>query len=110
MSGYSILLVGLSGPLDELRNDMTNCEFSQLCRCLVFRDTYRLPERKEDDQLDAQNLQERFVFSQVISELYVELNETKHRNRDAGTLETLHPDVRELRVQARGTVPVVKLR
>jgi hypothetical protein len=41
-------------------------------------DTYILPKREENDELDAEDLEERLVLDQVILELEIELNEAVH--------------------------------
>lgn len=67
-------------------------------------DAYRLPEREEDHQLDADNLESRSVFAQFLLELNVELHQAKHSHRDTGTFEAYNPNVRECRVERMLTV------
>lgn len=61
--------------------------------------TYRLPKAQENDQLDAQQLQERLMRLQIFSQLKVELNQAIHSNRDTSTLEPRHPNMRKRRVE-----------
>lgn len=72
--------------------------------------TYVLPESKEDDQLDTQDLQERSVWGQVIFQLNIELNETEHGDRDRKSFKSLDPDVRKCRAVRLGTITTYGLR
>jgi hypothetical protein len=82
MSGYASVFVGCKGPLDEERNDIIIChDVSCVSRKEAnFRLTNRLPKGEENNQLDTQDLQERFVFSEIVLELEIELNQAKHCN------------------------------
>ena len=57
--------------------------------------TNRLPERKEDDQLDTQHLHERPMFGEIFAQLDIKLNQAKHGNSHTRALEDECPDVRE---------------
>lgn len=83
MSGEANVFVGCSGPFDDARKDITiyivliSCES---CNPKRGQTTYRLPERKENDQLDTQDLEERPVLRQIHFQLQIELNQAEHRH------------------------------
>jgi len=54
-----------------------------------------LPEAEKDDQFDSCDLQQRFVLSDVVLQLYVELDDTEHGDRDCSCLNSHHPNMRE---------------
>ena len=60
--------------------------------------TYSLPKGEENDKFDAQDLEERSMFSQVFFELDVELDETVHRAKHCQSVEHLDPDMRKCRI------------
>ena len=97
MSGYESLRVGCKGPFAEVRNEITICTLRSAVLFTVFQThhTHVLPERKENNQLYAQHLQERPVMCQVSPELQVELDQAEHGNSDTGSLEDFDPYVRE---------------
>jgi len=49
---------------------------------MVIVKAYRLPETEENDQLNTQDLQERSVFSKIVFELQVELDQHEHCDSD----------------------------
>lgn len=49
---------------------------------LSISGTYRLPEGKEDDQLDAKNLDKGPMLGDVILRLNIELDQAVHGNSD----------------------------
>lgn len=61
--------------------------------------THRLPERKENDQLDTQDLQEWPVFGQVCLKLQVELDQEEHGEGYSNTLKDHGPNVSKGRIQ-----------
>jgi hypothetical protein len=63
-----------------------------------LKTTYRLPEGKENDEFDADDLESRAIRFQRVLELDVKLHKTEHGHRHTGTLETHHPDMRKRRV------------
>ena len=70
-----------------------------------IHNAYRLPEREEDDQLNANDLKRRPVLAQLLLELDVELHQAEHSHSNTGTLKTHHPDVSKGRVQRVLAVP-----
>ena len=73
-------------------------------------ETNILPEREEDDQLDAQQLHERLVLFDLVPDLEIELEDAVHGKGHAEALEDLDPNVRKSRVQRVLTEPVGGLR
>jgi hypothetical protein len=70
---------------------------------------YVLPEGEEDDELDAEDFDERMVLSNVVLDLHVELNETEHGYCDCDGIEAQHPNVSKRRVERGITIAVKKL-
>lgn len=62
-----------------------------------MRCSYILPKGEEDDQLDADDLQERLVLGNLLLQLHVQLDECEHGERDRDGLEGRHPYVGEFR-------------
>ena len=56
-------------------------------------DDKRLPEGEEDDELDAENLEERPMVGQVRAQLNIELDEAVHRHCDSSGFE--HQSLRD---------------
>jgi hypothetical protein len=57
-----------------------------------------LPETEENNKLDAQDLQERSMLSEIVFELQVELDQHEHGDSDRGTLKDHDPDMSECRM------------
>lgn len=66
--------------------------------------TYRLPERKEDNQLDREDFQERAVLLDIILDLNVELDQAVHRNTDTNGLNDDNPNIRKSRTERFFTI------
>lgn len=52
--------------------------------------TYRLPEGKENHQLDGENLQKRLMLTNVLLDLDIKLDQAIHGNRYGDTLDRHH--------------------
>jgi hypothetical protein len=56
-------------------------------------DTYTLPKREENNELDANDLEERLMLGQVGLELKIELNKTVHGDCDRRSFKAQYPNV-----------------
>lgn len=65
-----------------------------------------MPEGKEDDELDADDLKSRAIRLQRFLQLDVKLHEAEHGHCHTGALETDDPDVGECRVERMLAIPV----
>jgi hypothetical protein len=72
-------------------------------------DTYILPEREENDELDADDFEERLVLGQVCLELEIELDETVHGDCDRCSFKAQYPNVSKGWAERRLAVTVQKL-
>jgi hypothetical protein len=57
-----------------------------------------LPKTEENDELNAQDLQERSMLSEIVFELQVELDQHEHGDSDRGTLKDHDPNMSERRM------------
>jgi hypothetical protein len=65
-----------------------------------------LPEAEEDDELNGNDFQQRFVMSDVIADLDVELNETVHGDGDCAGFDNHDPNVGESRIEGLEAVSI----
>lgn len=60
---------------------------------------YHLPERKENDELDAEKLEERLVRLDFVRDADVKGNQKVHGDRDGNDVEEHGPEMRKRRMQ-----------
>ena len=68
-----------------------------------------MPEAEEDDKLDAQHLEKWSMWGQIILQLYVELHNAVHGNRNRYGFEACHPDVCIARILGARAVATLRL-
>ena len=73
------------------------------------RDQEGLPETQKDDEFDGRDLEKRFVLSDVVLDLDIELDKAVHGNRDGDCLEAHDPDVREGGIERLETIQAGRL-
>ena len=81
ISGSASLGVTLMAPEFE-RNDRMICFDQHLLGITLVQETYGLPEYKENDQLDRQQLREWMMLRNVFLDLVVKLDKADHSRQN----------------------------
>lgn len=93
-------VVASEGRYDELQRFST-----EQYGCPTLK-TYCLPEREENDELDAQDFEKRFVLCNFVFELNIELYQSIHCNGNRYTFKAKNPHMCECWIEGGFTIPI----